>query len=120
MGQQTAGVSTGLAGVLEKVPIAGFSSLPEVVQVRDCTVSFGCFVLWCLFVRAPISARVGRSVCLCACWSVRDCDSNQLSQKTNKQVFVLVAIVLHAAAFLAWGLLFIQEQKGPKAKPKAH
>ncbi len=33
MGQQTAGASTGLAGILERVPIAGFNSLPEVVQV---------------------------------------------------------------------------------------
>lgn len=28
------GKSTGLGGVLERMPIAGFSSLPEVVQVR--------------------------------------------------------------------------------------
>jgi len=35
-------------------------------------------------------------------------------------VFVLVAIILHAAAFFAWGFLFLREQRGPKEKAKAH
>ncbi len=38
----------------------------------------------------------------------------------QQQVFVLVAIILHAAAFFAWGFLFLREQRGPKEKAKAH
>ena len=38
----------------------------------------------------------------------------------RNKIFLLVAMVLHAAAFLAWGFLFIREQRGPKQKAKAH
>lgn len=169
MGQQTAGASTGLAGVLEKVPIAGFNSLPHVVQV--CTVQRVCVgLLSCVgmgerrdksdsvaLVVVPVASQHGARPRWAPALCLRIDRSIEIEKEearapvhacknswpphthcrtpfdpltpphphtkhihTRPQVFVLVAIVLHAAAFLAWGLLFIREQKGPKEKPKAH
>lgn len=52
------GQSTGLGGVLERMPIAGFSSLPEVVQVRDYVLGeWIALAASASGVSAPIQAR---------------------------------------------------------------